>query len=109
MVIYEVNLTVQLGIWSEYTRWLAQHIEQILLLKGFEWADVFEVLEPPAEGARQICVQYHLKNEKALQSYFKHQADEMRQDAIERFGDQFSATRRILTPLPEGGLLHLAE
>lgn len=107
MIIYEVNLIIQPQIWSQYTTWLAKHIEEILLIKGFEWADIFQILEPEADQAGQICVQYHLTNHKALKLYTKQHAAEMRQQAIDLFGDQFSASRRVLQAISAQQLIDL--
>jgi quinol monooxygenase YgiN len=100
MVIYEVNLTVQKSIGTEYLEWLREHIEQILKIDGFIGARLFE--EPQdTESELRFVVHYVLGNHEDLEHYFAHHAEAMRRDGLERFPGQFTATRRILESMME--------
>lgn len=96
-VVYEVNLDVDAGIEADYRAWLRAHAAQMLELPGFVDARVFDVLDPsPAPGRVALCVCYRLRDAAALQDYLEHHAAGMRGDGMARFGDRFTATRRIL-------------
>ena len=41
-------------------------------------------------------MQYHVATWKLLNDYFEQHADQMRQDGLDRFGEHFTADRRIL-------------
>jgi Domain of unknown function (DUF4286) len=93
MLIYEVNLTVQESIAGAYLEWLRRHIPEILSFDGFEYATLlFGEAEP---GMRLYSVHYYVADRASLDDYFANHAATMRQDAIERFGDQFTASRRV--------------
>ena len=97
-VIYEVNLTVRRAIEREYRDWLDAHIREILALPGFVRAELSEVIEPaPAPDEFTLCTRYHLRDEQALQDYFRQHAPRLRADGVARFGDGFRAERRVLS------------
>jgi antibiotic biosynthesis monooxygenase (ABM) superfamily enzyme len=94
MTIYEVNLTINPDIADDYAAWLVEHIRQILSIDGFLSAEWFRV-EPSGE-AKEWTVQYRLRDRASLERYFAEHAPQMRADGVNRFGDGFSATRRIM-------------
>jgi hypothetical protein len=94
-LIYEVTLTIESDIVDTFDGWLANHVEQMLEIPGFVSANVF-ALDDDEDGNAQRVTQYILESEGHLESYLAEQATEMRQSGIDRFGDQFSASRRIL-------------
>ncbi len=98
-VVYEVNLDIDAAIAGEYRTWLREHIDAMLALPGFVSAQTFDVIEPRAEGRVLVCVQYVLRDITALDAYLRDDAPRMRADGAARFGDRFSATRRVLVPL----------
>jgi len=99
-VIYEVNLFVRRAIEREYRDWLDAHVREILALPGFVSAEVFEVVEPaPAADEFALCTRYHLRDEDALQNYFREHAPRLRADGIARFGNGFRAERRVMSAL----------
>jgi hypothetical protein len=91
MVIYEVNLSICDEIYTEYYAWLLGHIKQILKFDGFKRADVGRV-----DGTKDVRVCYWVDSLENLNNYLALHAVKMRQEAIERFGDQFTATRRVV-------------
>lgn len=95
MIIYEVELTIAEEIVNEYMAWLPQHIDDMLQIDGFLSADLEEVLEPISEST-VLVVRYGVRSELDLFDYFELQAPIFRQEAIDKFGDHFLASRRIL-------------
>jgi hypothetical protein len=104
MLIYEVNLTVDEAIATDYSTWLREHIREMLKLDGFEAAawytrgDDLDALpdDEATTGERHWTIHYQVEDRDHLQTYFDGEAERMRQDGQERFQDQFSAERRIL-------------
>ncbi len=94
-LVYEVTLTIEDDIVSEFDAWLAQHVEEMLELPGFESANVFTIEKDQANKTRRVT-HYHLESEDALEDYFSTYATTMRQSGIAHFGDKFSANRRVL-------------
>lgn len=99
MIVYEVNLRVERSIAPAYAQWLRAHVEQMLALPGFIAAELFE--DPDGGDAAHLawCCQYRLVDDAALDRYLREHAPRMRADGVTRFGDRFSATRRVLHPL----------
>lgn len=93
MIIYEVNLTIEFSIYSEFKLWLLAHVEQMVQFNGFIEAKILEEVE--SKEHKKITVSYLLDSQKSLDVYLKHHAPEMRQDGIDKFGSKFSATRRV--------------
>jgi hypothetical protein len=100
VIVYEVNLQVQRTIAAEYLPWLASHVAQMLALPGFVSAESFAVPDQHDDTRIACCVQYRLRDRVALEAYLRDHAAGMRADAVARFGDRFSAQRRVLEPLP---------
>jgi hypothetical protein len=98
MVIYEVNLVVKQNIADDYAAWLPGHIREMLALPGFEAAEWLEDVDyDPEEGADpRWTIHYRLGSHDDFIRYAEHDAERMRGEAIDRFGNDFEATRRIL-------------
>jgi len=103
--IYEVTLTVDREVIDVFDGWLAHHVEEMLAIPGFERARVF-ALEDESDGRARRVTHYYLESEDQLEQYFAGPADKMRQSGIDRFGDQLSATRRVLreTDIADGAI-----
>ena len=97
MILYEVNLEVRDDALAAFRAWLAEHIEEILRLPGFLSAEVLERRDPPPpDGLRPLTVHYRLIDGAALERYLTQDAPRMREAGLRRFGDAFTATRRVL-------------
>lgn len=98
MIIYEVNVTINNDIFNEYTSWLIEHIKIMLQFKGFRKADILK--EKTAENdakTTRLTVHYFLESEQDLDDYLNTHAKAMREDGIKKFGNQFSAFRRVFS------------
>jgi hypothetical protein len=99
-VIYEVNLSVQRGIADAFRVWLIAHAQEMLSLPGFRAARILQVGDAAADATETVfCTQYELTGQDALDEYLRTHAARMRADGVARFGDRFSATRRVLQEL----------
>lgn len=98
MIIYEVTLQIDETIREAYMAWLGAHIEEMGHFDGFEGGELEEA-EEAEPGRFCLVVRYPVRDREALETYFHSGAAAMRKDGLRRFPDQFSATRRILTPI----------
>ena len=98
VILYEVNLTVDLEVADVYAAWLGPHIDALLALEGFTGADWFDVDADPGAGRVRWCVQYRLRDRAALETYLAEHAARMRDEGLNRFAGRFEATRRVLVP-----------
>lgn len=99
MVVYEVNLEVERATYPAYYAWLCEHVREIVALPGFVQAQILEPLELDeiivSAERQQVTASYLLTDETALQNYLKHHAPRLRQQGLDKFGNKFTATRRI--------------
>lgn len=97
-VLYEVNLEAHPDIAEEFEKWLPGHVDEVVSLPGFVVANICRE-ERDDDRHPAWTVRYRLIDRDALDAYLDQYAEKMRDDGEQRFGDRFSATRRILTEL----------
>lgn len=100
MLIYEVNLTVNNEIYNEYYSWLVPHVKEMLQFRGFRKAEISQ--DKTAENdneQKKLIVHYSVDSEADLHDYLNNHAANMRAGAIAKFGDKFSAVRRVYQSL----------
>ena len=94
MIVYEVRVSVEAAIAQDYRAWLDTHIHEILAIPGFQEA---ELLREVDDGDRVVwTIRYHLDSRDALEAYLRDHAPRLRADGQARFGNRFTATRRVL-------------
>lgn len=96
MIIYEVNLLIHKDIFAIFQQWLKSHVQLMLKIPGFIQAEILKSIRQTTDDYEALIVQYKIESQQALEHYFLHFANLMRQEAIDQFGDKFSAERRIL-------------
>ena len=97
MVLYEINLTIDNNSPELFMEWLPGHVQRVLKAKGFIDASIFQ---EEKEGL-QITVFYKVKSREDLESYFNGYAKEMRQEGLDKFPNQFKASRKVHALLKE--------
>ena len=95
MIIYEVNLTIQTEIYNDFHKWLNRHIDEMLEYDGFINAKMFYPVEN-LKSKKKICIQYSVYSKDDLDNYLINHAKKMRGEAINLFGNSFTAKRRIM-------------
>lgn len=95
MVIYEVNLSIDGDIYSQFQLWLKEHAKDMLKCPGFINASILKPENESIFGKEKLTVQYQLEDRESLNVYFNQFAAKMREDGISKFKDKFSAERRI--------------
>jgi len=94
-IVYEVNLEADSDIAAPFDTWLRDHIADMLQFEGFRSAEILDDASAPPGRIRRI-VQYRLRDQAALDDYLAQHATHMRAQGAARFGDRFSAERRVL-------------
>jgi hypothetical protein len=101
-IIYEVNLKIENSISDEYKSWLQKHCREVISVDGFKFVEWYQ-RDPIDEGLpadpnhTYLTLFYHVENRQSLERYLKEFAPKFRQDGVNRFGNKFTAHRRILT------------
>lgn len=91
-ILYEVSIRVDESIRAGYRHWLREHMTAMLEIDGFARADLFIDTE---DETHFVC-HYRLRDMEAMDAYLAGPSKEMRADGVKRFGEKFSASRRIL-------------
>jgi hypothetical protein len=103
MVFYEVNLTVSKEIENQYLAWIPGHLQDMLQFEGFNKVNFSEELPLDSNttfgNTRKFTVLFEVESHAHLQDYLQNHAARMRQEGIEKFGDKFSAFRRVFNLL----------
>lgn len=94
MVIYEVNLVIKAEIYEQFKAWLIAHVKEVLQCRGFKEAKVL-LENDNSNGEKKITCHYWVDSHASLENYLVHHAPALRQDGIDKFGNQFSAMRRV--------------
>ncbi len=94
-VVYEVSLEADAEIAAPFDTWLRDHIADMLALPGFLSAEILSD-EGTARGRVSRVVQYRLRDQAALDDYLRDHAPRLRAQGVERFGNRYSAERRVL-------------
>lgn len=101
-VIYEVEVELDPRIVGEYDTWLELHMREVLASEGFETGRVFVPEDALADdGWVRRTVHYHVASRELLQRYFDGPAAALREQALDRFGTRFRASRRVFAPRSE--------
>ena len=94
-VVYEVDLEADADITAPFDTWLRDHVADMLQFEGFRSAEILDDAEAPPGRIRRI-VQYRLRDQAALDDYLVNHAPRMRAAGVARFGNRFTAERRVL-------------
>ena len=95
MVIYEVNLVIDIDVYPQFQVWLKKHAEEMLQFPGFIQASILKPEKEEIPNQEKLTVQYQVEDRAALEIYFTEFAPKMRGDGISLFKDKFSAERSI--------------
>ena len=96
MIIYEVNLTVNHNKASEFKLWLTDHIRDMLNFPGFQSAELYQTQLSETQESVEFVVMYTIDAPKSLNHYLENHSKTMREEALSRFPNQFTVTRRVL-------------
>jgi len=98
MIVYEVNLSINHSIYDEYRKWLKNHIDKMLTFQGFCKCRLYKVSSNDS-NLTKLSIHYYIDSLEDLEYYFTNHAEEIRLDGFKLFGDNFSASRRVLSIL----------
>lgn len=101
MLIYEVTVNVDPEIADEFLAWLEHHVAEMRDLEPIDDAALYRSVEEP-DGAVVFVSQYAMADRAAYQRYLDEHAAAMRGDGKARFGERFTATRRVLVDARNG-------
>jgi len=97
MIIYNVTINIDETAEEGWLQWMKTiHIPDMLATGKFSEAKMSRVMVDEEMGGVTYSVQYTAKNKTMLRQYYEEDAARLRQDAVDRFGEQFVAFRTEL-------------
>jgi antibiotic biosynthesis monooxygenase (ABM) superfamily enzyme len=92
MITYQVTITVNTEVETDFIKWMKRiHIPNLIatgLVKSYH------ILKTQTTS-HTYAFQYHFDNQKALETYSEQFAPALKQEVIDEFPNQFTATREI--------------
>lgn len=102
MYIYNVTINVEDSIRETWLEWLREiHIPQMLETGKFTDARICRVVVEEQTGGTTFAVQYKAINREALAAYYREDAERLRADGQQRFGDKCLSFRTELEIISE--------
>jgi len=99
-IIYNVTINIDESIHAEWLIWIKEHIPQVLATGKFEKATLTKVLVEEDEG-HTYSVQYRSYSRAALDSYYKEDAEKLKEEGMKKFADKMLAFRTELEIIDE--------
>ena len=96
-LVYNVTNKVTHQIHKEWLQWMKQiHIPAVLATGCFLDATILKVSEVDDEEGPTYAIQYYATREQEYERYVQEFSTSLRQDTINKWGDQFIAFRTIM-------------
>ncbi len=98
MYLYNVTVNVDPELVMEWIDWMKNdHIPKMLATKRFYDAKILKLLNevPDATGVTYSC-QYFAHTLTDVENYLNNEADDLRKDTAEKFGNRLVAFRTVL-------------
>ncbi len=104
MIIYEVNIAVDLAIQERFLVWLKEHVAQVLEFDGFSRVMLYilEEVEDSDPLKLYLVLHYHVGSKNDLKNYLNQHAPAKKRAMIELFGNRLNLANRTLVGIPEG-------
>lgn len=97
MFVYNVTTKVVQHIAASWLQWLKEvHIAEIINTGCFTHATVLQILEVDDSEGPTYAVQYFAESKSNYNLYIEKYANNMRQKAFDKWGDQFIAFRTFM-------------
>ena len=106
MYIYNVTINIDNSVNDEWFSWIKTHIIAVLNTGRFTTAKLTEVLVEEEMGGTTYAIQYRAKSREALDSYYKNDADKLRQDGLLKFADKMLTFSTELEIIDEYSITH---
>ena len=101
MYIYNVTISIDESVHDEWLEWIKTHIPEVLATGKFSKATLTRVLVEEEMGGITYSVQYRAHSREALDSYYKEDAEKLRNGGLKKFADKMLAFRTELQIIDE--------
>lgn len=102
MMIYNVTVNVEEAVQHEWIQWMKEeHIPDMIATGKFTGARMVRVLVEEEMGGITYSVQYYTESKDVLESYYREDAERLREEALKKFPNKFVAFRTELEIISE--------
>ena len=102
MIIYNVTVNIDDSVHDKWLLWMTEkHIPGVLATGKFVKATFVKVLVVEEMGGSTYSTQFFAESHEQLESYYKEDAPQMREEGLKLFGDKMLAFRTELEVLKE--------
>ena len=101
MYIYNVTINIDDAVHEEWLTWMESHILKVLNTNKFVSAKFTQVLVEEDMGGKTYSVQYIANSKEDLEEYYTQDAEELRIESAQKFGDKMLAFRTELKLIKE--------
>ena len=101
MIIYNVTVNIDESIHDEWLIWIKAHIPKVLGTGKFEKATLSQVLVEEDMGGVTYSIQYRSYSREALDTYYREDADTLRNEGLKKFADKMLSFRTELNIVDE--------
>ncbi|UJH68681.1 DUF4286 family protein [Allomuricauda sp. SCSIO 65647] len=102
MYIYNVTINIDDSVHDQWLDWMRdEHIPDMLATGKFTAAKMCRVMVDEEMGGTTYSIQYTSKDKDTLSSYYKEDADRLRNEGVTRFANKFVAFRTELELINE--------
>lgn len=101
MIIYNVTVNIDDSAHDQWLLWIKEHIPKVLATGKFKDAKLTKVLIEEEMGGQTYSIQYRAHSRKALNAYYKEDANRLRASATKLFADKMLAFRTELEIIDE--------
>ena len=101
MYIYNVTINVDDAIHEEWLTWMETHILDVLNTGKFISAKFTQIMVEEEMGGKSYSVQYTAETKDDLEDYYSEDAEALRIETMQKFGDKILAFRTELKLIKE--------
>ncbi|MFC4816486.1 MULTISPECIES: DUF4286 family protein [unclassified Flavobacterium] len=102
MIIYNVTINIHESVHDQWMNWMQnKHIADVLATGKFSAARMVKVLVEEEMGGVTYSIQYTTDSKEMLQRYYDEDADRLRMEGLQLFGDKMLAFRTELELISE--------
>ena len=97
MIVYNVTTKLTHAIRQSWLQWIKEeHIPELINTGCFTHATVLQLLEIDDSEGPTYVVQYFAESKSQYNNYIEKYSSRMRQQTIDKWGDQFIAFRSVM-------------
>jgi hypothetical protein len=101
MYIYNVTINVDDAVHEEWLTWMETHILDVLNTGKFISAKFTQIMVEEEMGGKSYSVQYTAETKDDLEDYYTEDAEALRIETMQKFGDKILAFRTELKLIKE--------